>query len=416
MKRTLFGLTHIILAVLLSTTAQGQTNDWYLAPALVYTNDDADRRIDDSLAGGQLSLGRAISERIVLEGLLGYSDIEGFPAQQHLEAGVNVLAFLSPDSAISPYLLAGVGYLGVDIDNAGDENRPAGSIGIGFTWAFGESSLSLRAEHRARIAYESDNNLTDQISTIGLQFSFGSGRSSVSDSDGDFVIDEWDKCPGTAPGVEVDNTGCALDRDGDGDGVGDSADACPNTPYGVQVNAAGCPPDSDGDGVADPWDRCPNTVVAVVVDADGCEQDSDADNVVNRLDRCPNTTAGVRVDVNGCEIRDIIELPGVNFASNADRLLGGAEQVLADAAATLAKYPDLIVEVAGHTDSDGSIDHNQGLSERRASTVRDYLINAGAGAANLSARGYGEARPVADNATAQGKASNRRVELRILKR
>ena len=128
----------------------------------------------------------------------------------------------------------------------------------------------------------------------------------------------------------------------------------------------------------------------------------------------PNTRAGVRVDVNGCEITDVIELPGVNFETNSDRLLPGAEGVLGDAAATLRMHPDLRVEVAGHTDSQGAAEYNQGLSERRAYTVRDYLINAGVPASQLTARGYGEAEPVADNATAVGRAQNRRVELRII--
>ena len=70
--------------------------------------------------------------------------------------------------------------------------------------------------------------------------------------------------------------------------------------------------------------------------------------------------------------------------------------------------------MAGYTDDSGAADYNQGLSERRAATVRDYLINAGAGETNLSSRGYGEAEPAADNATAAGRAENRRVELRII--
>ena len=415
-NKTLFGLTACILAVLLSATAHAERGDWYVTPAVVHTDDDGDRNIDDSLAGGQISFGRAVTDRISLEGLLGYSDIEGFPAQKHLEASVNVLAFLNRDSAFSPYFLAGFGYLGTELENAGDENRPTGSLGIGFKWRFGDSAVSLRAEYRARVAYDSASNLTDGISTLGFQFSFGRSARSVSDSDGDFVIDEWDQCPGTPPGVDVDQTGCERHHDGDGDGVADDADDCPNTPADVRVNSVGCPPDGDGDGVADHWDRCPNTVDGAVIDADGCEWDKDGDKVVDRLDRCPNTTVGVRVDVNGCEIRDIIKLPGVNFASNSDRLLPGTEQVLADAAATLRKYPDLVVEVAGHTDSDGSTVANQGLSERRAITVRDYMINYGVNAGNLSVQGYGEARPIADNATAHGRATNRRVELRILRR
>ncbi|MDH3533311.1 MAG: OmpA family protein [Gammaproteobacteria bacterium] len=141
--------------------------------------------------------------------------------------------------------------------------------------------------------------------------------------------------------------------------------------------------------------------------------DDDKDGVVNRLDACPNTPAGARVDTRGCEIRDVIELPGVNFETNSDRLLPSANATLRDAATTLRRYPELVVEVAGHTDSDGAAEYNQGLSERRALTVRDYLINEGVREASLSARGYGETLPVADNATAAGKALNRRVELRI---
>ena len=109
-----------------------------------------------------------------------------------------------------------------------------------------------------------------------------------------------------------------------------------------------------------------------------------------------------------------IELRGVNFASNSDRLLWGAEQVLDDAIEWLGRNPHLQVEIAGHTDSDGPAAVNLGLSERRALTVRDYLINGGISASRLATHGYGETEPVADNSTTEGKAENRRVELRIL--
>jgi OOP family OmpA-OmpF porin len=208
----------------------------------------------------------------------------------------------------------------------------------------------------------------------------------------------------------------ASDGDIDLDGVADSRDACPNTPAGQSVDARGCGLDSDGDGVTDDLDQCPNTVKGATVDASGCEMDGDNDRVVDRLDECPNTRPGARVDVKGCEIREVISLPGVNFELNSEQLLAGSEQVLADAAATLRMNPDLIVEVAGHSDSAGNDTYNLGLSERRANTVRDYLVNDGANPDNLTAKGYGEAEPVADNASADGRASNRRVELRIQNR
>ena len=263
------------------------------------------------------------------------------------------------------------------------DNKFAGSLGVSFA-ATDALSVKLAWER-----YDIDGNSTD-FPMAALSYRFGA-----------------DDKPMPAPVA-------APDPDSDGDGVRDSRDACPDTPAGHRVDSRGCSLDSDGDGVVDADDKCPNTYRGAKVDAMGCEMDDDKDGVVNRLDECPDTPAGARVDTKGCEIKDVIKLPGVNFETNSDRLVAGSDSVLRDAAATLKKYPDLIVEVAGHTDDSGAADYNQGLSERRAATVRDYLINAGAGETNLSSRGYGEAEPAADNATAAGRAENRRVELRII--
>jgi len=104
----------------------------------------------------------------------------------------------------------------------------------------------------------------------------------------------------------------------------------------------------------------------------------------------------------------------VNFESNSDRLASGASSVLDLVAETLLKYPELKVEVQGHTDSDGAAEYNESLSYRRAQTVRDYLVSKGVDSGRMTVRGYGESEPVADNTTAAGKAQNRRVVLRIL--
>ena len=122
------------------------------------------------------------------------------------------------------------------------------------------------------------------------------------------------------------------------------------------------------------------------------------------------------VDVRGCEIKAEIKLEGVQFETDSDRLLPGAARIIEDAAGTLAKNPNLTVEVAGHTDDRGAAAYNEGLSERRARTVHDYLVNLGIDEARLSWRGYGESSPVADNATPEGRQENRRVVLRILSR
>ncbi|MDH3363660.1 MAG: OmpA family protein, partial [Gammaproteobacteria bacterium] len=147
-----------------------------------------------------------------------------------------------------------------------------------------------------------------------------------------------------------------------------------------------------------------------------CELDGDKDGVVDRLDECPNSAPGVQVDIKGCEIKAVIRLPGVNFETNSDRLLPGATSVLNDAVATLKKNPSITVEVAGHTDSDGAAEYNEGLSTRRATTVRDYLAANGIAEDRLTVRGYGESQPIADNTTRAGKAQNRRVVLRVIER
>ena len=98
------------------------------------------------------------------------------------------------------------------------------------------------------------------------------------------------------------------------------------------------------------------------------------------------------------------------FGGQTFQGLGGKNFVLQ--LKILKRHSDLKVELAGHTDSVGNDQYNQGLSERRAQAVADYLIGHGANAGNISVKGYGESDPVADNGTEAGRAANRRVELR----
>ncbi len=237
------------------------------------------------------------------------------------------------------------------------------------------------------------------------------------DSDNDGVTDSKDRCPNTEAGTTVDATGCELDSDGDG--VVDSKDRCSATPKGTDVDASGCKKqlvDSDGDGVADSQDRCPNTGPGLTVDAAGCELDSDGDGVVDSKDRCTASASGEAVDASGCKLEENIVLKGVNFETNSDLLTGGSYSSLDEVAETLKRYPTMKVEVAGYTDSSGKVRYNQMLSQKRAEAVVSYLISKGVPAANLKAKGYGPASPIADNGTRAGRAINRRVELNILTR
>lgn len=192
---------------------------------------------------------------------------------------------------------------------------------------------------------------------------------------------------------------------------------CPEpvvAPKPTPAPAAPAVKDSDGDGVPDDKDRCPGTPAGARVDAQGCELDSDGDGVVDALDQCPDTPKGDKVDTRGCTLASTIILRGVNFDNDTAQIRADARPILDDAVATLKRYPQLKVEVAGHTDSRASEAYNLELSQRRAQAVVDYFVQMGVDAGRLSAKGYGESQPIADNATAEGRAANRRVELRIL--
>jgi len=231
------------------------------------------------------------------------------------------------------------------------------------------------------------------------------------DSDADGVADALDKCPATPAGRKVNAEGCELD--GDGDGVVDALDKCPATPAGRKVDAQGCETDGDGDGVVDALDKCPATPAGRKVDAQGCETDGDGDGVIDALDKCPATPKGDKVDASGCTVLEPIVLKGVNFDSDSAKLRPESAPVLDKAAETLQRYPHISVEVAGHTDSTHTDTHNRKLSEERAKSVCDYFIQKGIEAQRLRARGYGEAKPAAENATPAGRESNRRVEILI---
>ena len=253
------------------------------------------------------------------------------------------------------------------------------------------------------------------------------------DSDGDGVPDHLDQCPGTPAGVKVDGKGCPIDSDGDG--VPDYLDKCPETQSGTAVNAQGCEiSDKDGDGIPDHLDKCPDSDPAIKVGPDGCPLDSDGDGIPDYLDECPKTPPGLKVlpngcalvgdcrtprageavDAKGCALDQRFVLRGVKFEYDSDKLTKSAEKILDDVGDTLASYPDVTVEVQGHTDSLGTDAYNLGLSERRANSVKRYLSGRGVKGERLRPVGYGESAPIADNGNAEGQEENRRVEFRVV--
>jgi OOP family OmpA-OmpF porin len=316
------------------------------------------------------------------------------------------------------HLLLGAGYLHTEYgDDANASGDGAGAL-LGFRYGAGQS-LTFRFE--ATADWYAENNFTDESDPMdyGVQFGigglFGNGPG---DRDKDGVTDDVDRCPDTPAGEQVDANGCTLPKDADGDGVTDDLDKCPGTPMGEMVDASGCtlPKDSDGDGVTDNLDKCPGTAKGAKVDASGCLPDSDGDGVTDDLDKCPGTAVGTKVDANGCEqmlgaTKTTLILEGVTFATNSADLTPEARTVLDGIAVKAEANPTLRVEVAGHSDSKGSRDYNLKLSQKRAESVRSYLISKGVAGDRMVAKGYGPDQPVASNDTEEGRAQNRRIQL-----
>jgi OOP family OmpA-OmpF porin len=226
----------ITMILLASLAVQAEEGEWYVSPSIAYTDDDPDRKIDASFSGAQVQVGREMGDHLWLEGLLGYHDIDGFPGQEHLELGFNVIGNFLPDSLFSPYVIGGVGYLRADVglpDFGGSPpadstaNNATATGGLGLKIRFGDSPWSLRTEWRMRHAFDSDNSLTDHIASIGIQYNFGGGSAA----------------PMAAAAAEPDTDRGAVIAapvDSDSDGVPNDRDQCPGTPAGVKVDANGC--------------------------------------------------------------------------------------------------------------------------------------------------------------------------------
>lgn len=154
--------------------------------------------------------------------------------------------------------------------------------------------------------------------------------------------------------------------------------------------------------------------------ADCSTMDDDGDGANNCNDKCPGSQAGQSVGPDGCPVPLTIDLKGVNFDFDMSTLRPDAVAILDEAVSILGRYPQLRVEVAGHTDAVGSEQYNQGLSERRARAVYDYLTGHGIDTGRLAGpNGYGETRPIAPNTNEdgsdnpEGRARNRRSELNV---
>lgn len=172
--------------------------------------------------------------------------------------------------------------------------------------------------------------------------------------------------------------------------------------------------DADKDGFDDDEDECPNVIGTVK----GCP-DSDGDGIADKDDKCPDL-AGVAAN-NGCpeikaeDVKVLNEaLHGINFASGKAVISESSYGILDKVVLIMKNNPSYKLKIEGHTDSQGNDELNLNLSEKRVQAVKTYLVEHGVEASRLSAKGFGETKPIADNGTAEGRAENRRVELKIV--
>jgi OOP family OmpA-OmpF porin len=343
---------------------------------------------------------------------------------------------LIKSKVIEPTLSVGGGYTFL-----GDESYGTVNPGVGLNLWFTENvGLSLLGTYKKSFGDRTyDGTQTPDAPSYtqwsaGLTFKFG-----AKDTDGDGIYDKDDACPEVAglkefngcPDTDADGITDASDKcptiagkaefqgcpDTDGDGIADPDDACPEVAGLKQLK--GCP-DTDGDGITDASDKCPT--VAGPASNGGCpELDSDNDGVIDKEDACP-TVAGPASN-KGCpevteqvlqelkvQARAVYFVTGKAVLATADK--GATDGRLEAIKEILKNYPNAKFAIEGHTDNTGSAKVNQKLSEDRAKVVMDKLIEKGVNPANLTSAGFGSSKPVASNKTKEGRALNRRTEIR----
>lgn len=363
------------LGVAQAASAQEFDDRWYLTGSVGYNMQDDDRRTDD-VPFISLGLGKFISPNWSLDGELNYQNpsFDGGIAGANddlnwSQYGLSIdlrRHFISEGRGWNPYLLAGLGYQRSEeeFDNFPSPNSPgerkdgnlSAKVGIGL-----QSTFEKRVAVRAELAYRADFD------------------------DSSFAAEGGPDWGGYPHQQEESYFGDVL----------------------ASV------------GVVIPLGPAPSAPVPAAPEvAPNCaDLDDDGDGVNNCNDKCPGSQAGQTIGPDGCPVAVAIDLKGVNFDFDKSKLRPDAVAILSEATEILKRYPDLRVEVAGHTDQCGKDAYNQSLSERRAKAVYDYLTTNGVDAGRLvGPNGYGESRPLEDLGQAFPACKsekNRRTELNV---
>ena len=343
--------------------------------------------------------GYHFTQNLGIEGFFNFVPTEskslaGNPGVKLFGLGIEGLYHFMPEGRLVPFLAVGVGGNRYTVSGAtNDRDRFTVDYGAGMKF-FLTDNLALRADVR-HVILPLHDRYNELLYTIGLNFTFGGTKKAMPE----VMATRAEPAAAAAPVVvEV--------KDSDGDGVIDDLDKCPGTPSGVQVDKDGCPFDSDGDGVPDYLDRCPGTPAGVKVDRDGCPPPpSPAPPVVQKIASQAASAMEAAIVEKGRVTLN------VQFDTAKAIVKKQYHEEIARLAAVMKKYPDLKITIEGHTDNRGGLAYNEKLSQRRADAVKKYLVSKfGIEASRLTAKGYGMIKPIDSNGTKEGRQKNRRVE------
>lgn len=344
----------------------GSSYNNYVNFGAFYLDADKGRGADGTSIGYNAGVGHRLSKNLWVEGQFFGDTIEtGALGTDNYQTGGGVdfhYAF-GQRSEFTPFLIVGGGGVYNDVaGSANDKLTPYLNVGVGFTKSIlGFDNLRVRGEARA-VYDDYEKGQTDFRVGLGLEMGLGSAP-----------VKEPEVIVREVPVEKIVIQEVPVER--------------------IVIKEVPAPAP---------------VVVPVSVDDDG-------DGVVNERDKCPNTLKGARVDGNGCVVEQTLTIRDITFENNSARLTANAQRLMENVVSFLRSDPSARISISGHTDSVASDAYNLKLSRSRATEVRDYLIGYGIDGSRLDAAGYGESRPVATNATAEGRELNRRVEFRIQK-
>lgn len=416
-----------LLVAATSALAANKAETFSVSPMVSGITFDGKQHLQTAPVYG-MRAGYNFTKRLGIEALFDYANTKstlGAGKVDMFRYGGEFLYHMLPDNKFVPYLAAGYGGLnfkGATPMAATNKIKGVADYGVGAKYFFNDD-IALRGDVR-HLIYSFGKSLHAVEYGVGLYVPFGGAQPAPKPVEVAKPAPVEVVQPKAAPVV-------AAPLDSDGDGVIDSLDKCPNTPGGVPVQANGCPYDTDNDGVPNYLDKCGGTPAGVAVDSKGCPLDSDRDGVADYLDKCPGTPAGTKVDTNGCPVPVAAAQPKasaaavkaaerfcnkpsvikIQFDTNKADVKPQYESDLNVLGLFLKEFPASKGEIDGHTDNVGSKQLNQKLSQRRAESVKKYLVEKyKVTAERIEAKGFGFDKPVASNKTAKGKAQNRRIE------